>query len=1485
MKWFSKQTYTQPSNSLRYKSAQRRAIQCAVVALIDVLEPRMLLASTFVDLTYTDPFPAAAQLGQPSQSAGSVLYSESFTDQTAGHGVLGTTDPLWNGGATVTRPLPAGMQNGLGKMSVEFWIRVGPGTKIGGGPIISMPGFEVDGTSNFALTPAGVVGMRFFTTRSGEPVASPNAYSGIIADGQWHQYTAVYDGQKAYFYTDGQLTGQSWLTNTADKAGPLRFAGTSASRPTAITYSRIGGVAVDEVRVSNVALTPWQVQRNYENARKYTKTWFVSPTGKAGNSGTRSAPIDLPTAMSRVGVKTKIVLLAGTYKGAQFKITGSGEGALNNSLITGDDGIAQVIIQSNGNGAGATVSAGAKYVTLRNLTFRSDQQPGLQFSGAGIGNIVDGCRITSKVDALSVVNSSGFQDPLSSDRFHYINVPGVTLQNSVLAPGSSSAGVRYDNSKVIVARNNTFTGGQYGAVFSNGSTNVLARNNIFTGQSGSGVYFAADSVMNSSIISYQGDGNIYNPASGGYVASVVDGGTNNFSTVSDYAKFWYSKQHGAEILRPDDSGAGIGSHYEKHSILGAPVFTAAGDFRLAAVAPNLIDTGVASITWDGQGNLRAQGNGPDAGAYETVGAVNATFNLATAASTSAGVYDGNDKLIRTLWSGIKRPAGPVKAFWNGLDDNNNPMPNGNYSIKMLGNNVTYVWNGATNNSNPLSGPNVQSNFYPIQSMLIIDNTAYYNAGFNEGRYAFYKFALSNIHQTTGFAYGPSGVNDDYASSIASDGTKLYAIWNPIASSTPILRSYDLDFTATGVSTPVGATKNSAISIAVQPAQQNLVFVSHPFDNKVYIYNKGNFTPYSTPSLNGASLGWNTPLSIATTPDGDLWVTCKNTATGQWQIVRYSNFAGTPTLAATVTGGLVNPLGIAVSLDGQKTLMVADGESGTSVSQQIKAYTPAGASLWTLGQAGGYAANGPTITNDKFILQGMIAPQADGSFWITDLATQNRTMHFSAARTFIEDIQYARSYVAAGDQNNATRVFQNFVEYKIDYSKPYTQNQGWTPVKNWNYLGTKNLLPVSQYGGSDGLATVATLSNGRTYAMVNAPAITGDPNNSNKMRMVELTATGLRDTGYMTSRPVIWMDKDGSLTFSGASAGTAWFLRLPLTGFDASGNPQYAANWTTIATAPFVSTWDAQSPASTGLAYYGTSFLRLDTGQLVSYNPGVHNGGMHLGMVNPATNQWQWQSMPAGPFDGKGNFDTNGWYGGNRVMANGRNIVAGYNGEGWVNNGQANQFIHYYDNGLFVGQFGTPSLNGGASTWPNPHGFSGNTISPFVTSHGTSLYIYANDESNRNLQRWQATGVDTIQVTSVNVSLAVASAAPSGLTATAAGQTQINLVWTDILNHEAGFKVERATNSSFTQNLKLVTTTAANATSYSNTGLTANTLYYYRVRATNSVGDSADTATASTTTHAGSSATYEAESGTLGGPAVLLQDDALFGRLQSAPSKQ
>ena len=75
-------------------------------------------------------------------------------------------------------------------------------------------------------------------------------------------------------------------------------------------------------------------------------------------------------------------------------------------------------------------------------------------------------------------------------------------------------------------------------------------------------------------------------------------------------------------------------------------------------------------------------------------------------------------------------------------------------------------------------------------------------------------------------------------------------------------------------------------------------------------------------------------------------------------------------------------------------------------------------------------------------------------------------------------------------------------------------------------------------------------------------------------------------------------------------------------------------------------------------------------------------------------------------------------------------------------------------------------------------------------------------------------------------------------------SQITLTWSDNSGNESGFKIERKTGTgAFSQ----IATVAANVRTYPNTGLAPATNYTYRVRATNSSGDSTYSNTVSATT--------------------------------------
>jgi hypothetical protein len=80
------------------------------------------------------------------------------------------------------------------------------------------------------------------------------------------------------------------------------------------------------------------------------------------------------------------------------------------------------------------------------------------------------------------------------------------------------------------------------------------------------------------------------------------------------------------------------------------------------------------------------------------------------------------------------------------------------------------------------------------------------------------------------------------------------------------------------------------------------------------------------------------------------------------------------------------------------------------------------------------------------------------------------------------------------------------------------------------------------------------------------------------------------------------------------------------------------------------------------------------------------------------------------------------------------------------------------------------------------------------------------------------------------------AAPTNFTATVSALQglQVKLSWTDNSNNENAFKIERSTDG---VNYTPLATASVNSTSYSDTTVVPGTTYYYRVSATNPIGDS------------------------------------------------
>ncbi len=106
------------------------------------------------------------------------------------------------------------------------------------------------------------------------------------------------------------------------------------------------------------------------------------------------------------------------------------------------------------------------------------------------------------------------------------------------------------------------------------------------------------------------------------------------------------------------------------------------------------------------------------------------------------------------------------------------------------------------------------------------------------------------------------------------------------------------------------------------------------------------------------------------------------------------------------------------------------------------------------------------------------------------------------------------------------------------------------------------------------------------------------------------------------------------------------------------------------------------------------------------------------------------------------------------------------------------------------------------------------------------------------------GLESVFGNVVSVTVVNPPAPPLGLLVTSLSTSQIRLNWTDASTTETGFSVERSLDG---VNFVVATTLPAGTITFTDSGLTPNTLYYYRVRATNSGGASAYTAIVSART--------------------------------------
>ncbi|NTW99673.1 MAG: hypothetical protein HGB35_07070 [Geobacteraceae bacterium] len=161
-------------------------------------------------------------------------------------------------------------------------------------------------------------------------------------------------------------------------------------------------------------------------------------------------------------------------------------------------------------------------------------------------------------------------------------------------------------------------------------------------------------------------------------------------------------------------------------------------------------------------------------------------------------------------------------------------------------------------------------------------------------------------------------------------------------------------------------------------------------------------------------------------------------------------------------------------------------------------------------------------------------------------------------------------------------------------------------------------------------------------------------------------------------------------------------------------------------------------------------------------------------------------------------------------------------------------------------FSPPASNGGSPITS----YTVTSIPGNITATGAASPIIVTGLTNGTAYKFTVTATNAVGTGSASnesntVTPSAVPTAPTGLAVTASLPTAsplwVKLDWVDNATDETGFTIQRATNSTFTAGLTTFTV-GANVTTYTNTPVSGNIRYYYRVRAYNASGVSAFSST-------------------------------------------
>lgn len=739
--------------------------------------------------------------------------------------------------------------------------------------------------------------------------------------------------------------------------------------------------------------------------------------------------------------------------------------------------------------------------------------------------------------------------------------------------------------------------------------------------------------------------------------------------------------------------------------------------------------------------------------------------------TSAGVYK-NGILIRTLWSMIPYSSGYHDSSWDGRDNDGGIVPNADYEIKVQWNDIKSFWNHPIgNSSDSATGESVHRSPEGILDVSFINNWMMIAKGGSEGtpshdrtdaRWPNRTKQVIKINNSLGTGIGSQCVTsdntrtywagvDDWATKQPANGPNYAhsAIW-----ATDTLKNQVIFANGQPFKTAIGSTYSSAFGIKstvvtgfsagakdsalklVTPYSSaamrsgNYLFVSYKNANQLQVFNKN--TAAFVRTISTTAVG-----AIVMDRYDNLWLVDNNV------IYKHPiNSDGTLGTASVVIISVGEPLAMDVTYD-NSTLLVCDG----STSQVIGLDNATGDELWTLGQ-GDYSGTS-LVSNDRFYWKDIrkqypvfVRAAPDGSFWVADPGN-DRTQHFAADRSYIDNIAYLGHVYCVGlDANDSTRLFLNYLEYKIDYTKEIKPGNGsWTLTHNHGYNVT-----AETYSNYDQIRSVATLSNGKTYAITRS----GKSNFDSVRTVVELLPNAQpRQTG-LNFGGGNFLRKDGGLWEVVWGPDPQQLTKRNLTGFSA-GNPVWSATKSVV----------YSIPKTLGDPIYRGNLIKLFSGEVsengvyvtatgdpasgTDYHLGFIKDGKYFAKTDRATARTYTGNFPKGAFDeGHGVNYAAAW-----PMVAGNIAIRAYHGEFYILNGQAQ--VNKYDlfnteTGLLLNQFGvTRSESLGYAAYQ----MAGNGFCPAITKIGDTVVVFNGDEDHHGAaQSWYFTNTGSVQVQSI-----------------------------------------------------------------------------------------------------------------------------------------